>query len=154
MIDVGLNYVRILQLARGGKSSFHRVAQIDADYFARAPVSRELRVSPFAAATFQHQLALKKLGSDRRNPTQKLIGIELIALNEVLPLPTKIFSGGRFVCLNFFRQRKPRHAANNRKTTSARVAGELAFHDLGVLGTGHRSEQNCACTRGTAQVVK
>ena len=132
LINVRLNDVRIFQMARGGKSSFHRVAQIDADYFARAPTRGELRVTALSAAAFQHDLVLEKLGTDRRDPAEKLIRVELVALREVLPLPTEIFGGGGFVCpisspaassAGLAKRGMPRTIA---KLARARIAGEFA----------------------------
>src|SRR5213079_2741605 len=98
------------------------------------PVCSQLSMTSLAAAAFQHDLALEKLGSNRRDPTQELISVKVVALHEVLPLPAKILSGGCFVSLNSFRHSKPGYAANDRKTARARIASEFTLHDLGALG--------------------
>ena len=113
----------------------HGVAQVNSDYFARAPVRGQLRMPPFSATAFQYQLALKKVRTNRCDPPQELIRVKLIALNEMLPLPTKVFGGGCFISLNFFRHSKPWDPANDWKTTRAGVASQFAFHDLDGLLT-------------------
>ncbi len=69
MVDVGLNNVRIRQVARGFKRRLDRRAEIDADNVARAPLRGELRVTSLAAAAFEHDLVAKKLRLHRRDPT-------------------------------------------------------------------------------------
>src|SRR6185437_1200280 len=149
MINIGLNDMRIPEFARSTKSSFHSVAQVNSDHFTRAPVCSQLRMPAFSATAFQHHFALKKIGSNRCDPGQELIGVKVIALNEVLPLPTKVFGGGCLIGLNFFRHSKPGDSTNNSKTTRAGLASQFAFHDLDAFLTCDGREQYCTTTHRT-----
>src|SRR5689334_21078938 len=92
MIDVGLDNVRVRQAAGGVKRRLYRRAEIDADDVASTPLRSELRVTSFAAPALEHNLVAEKLRCDGRDPTEKLFGVALVDVGEMLPLPTKILS--------------------------------------------------------------
>src|SRR5882724_2776243 len=154
MINVSLNDVRVFQFAGCSKRSFHRVAEIHAYYIARAPARGQWRVTTFSATAFQHHLIPKELRTNRRDPTQKLIRVELIGLDEMLPLPTKVFGGRGFIGLEFFRRAEARDTANNRKDALTGIARESALHDLGSFRTRYRGQRYCTGARRTSQVVE
>src|SRR5438105_5292894 len=106
MINVGLNDVRVLDLAGSGKGRFDGIAKVNSDHVARAPARRQLRVAAFAAAAFEDDFVTEKLRLHRRNPAEKLLAVEFIALGEMLPLPAKLLRGCRllsFYLLNFYK---------------------------------------------------
>jgi len=125
-----LHDVRIWQIASGGESSFDGGTQIDSNNIARAPLCCQLRVTPFAASTFQHNFVFEKVRLDGRDPAEKLLVIPVIGLRKVLPLPAEIHGGGGLVALDSFQRSKSRHAARNGPGEIARLACEPAFKNL------------------------
>ena len=132
-IDVGLNHVRVWQRTRRSVGSLNRFTQIDANNFTRAPPRRELRVTSLSAPAFKHDLVAEKLRRNRRNPTQKLLGVPFVFLGEVPPLPTEIFRRRLLVSRNRSELGKTWNAARYRKRRSAGSATQLTFNDLGIL---------------------
>src|SRR5215204_3158695 len=135
MINVGLNDVSIFEFASCRKCGLDGIAQIDANYVARTPRGSELSVPAFAATTFQHQFGFKEVGRDRRQPTEKLIRVKLVALDKVLPLPAEILSCRGFVRRHRRKRGKPRYPSHNRKPARTRIAGQLTGNDFVVLST-------------------
>src|SRR5205085_10484913 len=92
VIDVCLHDVRAFTLARRRVSRLNRVARINPDDITRAPLDSQLRMSPLAATTFEHNLVAEKLRLDRREPTAQLLRVTLVPLRKMLPLPTEVRS--------------------------------------------------------------
>jgi hypothetical protein len=140
VIDVGLDDVRIRQRTRSGKRRLHGFAQIDADHFTRAPFRGELRVTSFAAPAFEHDLVAKKLRRDRRDPTEKLLGVRVVDVVKCSPLPTEVLSSRLLVasnCGEFGETWNAARVIGNER--SARTATQFAFNDLGILAVNERS---------------
>src|SRR5215470_14429599 len=93
---------------------------------------------PLAATAFEHNLVAKKLRRHRRDPAEKLFGVTLVFLREVLPLPAKTFGGSAFFALDAFEIREARYAASDRKRSRACRAAQLALHDLFCLELSDR----------------
>src|SRR6266508_2810092 len=134
MINIRLHNMDVLQFARSCEGCFDGITQINAYYVACTPICGQLCMTTLAAAAFQHNLVLKKLGLHRRDPSQKLIRIEFVALDEMLPLPTKILGGGGFVGREVIRRAEARDTAKNRIRTLTESTRELTFDDLSVFG--------------------
>src|SRR6267143_3892253 len=130
MVEVGLNDVSILKIARSGEGGFDCGTEVDTHYFAGAPAGCKFCMSALAAATFENDLVLKKLRRYRRDPAEELICIELVGVREVLPLPAKAFGGRCFVCFQSFTADKARHAARDWKSRFASNAHQPSLHDL------------------------
>jgi hypothetical protein len=107
-----------------------RVAQINADHFARAPTGGEPRVPALAAAAFEHELVAEKVWRDGRDPLQKLLAVALVVLREVLPLPAEVGGGRGLLRLDLFSVRETRHAPPHGKRARASGARQLALDDL------------------------
>src|SRR5262245_61988836 len=151
MVYVGLNNVRVWQGTRGRKRRLNRNTQIDADNLTRAPTCREHRVTPFTTTAFKHDLVTKKLGRNRRDPTEELFGVTLVFLGEVLPLPAKTFGRLAFVALDMFEIREARNAGGNRKRRRTRRTAQLALHDLSFVSLSDR-EIESSFTRWTDEI--
>src|SRR5260370_7956275 len=88
---------------------FNCCAQVDADHFTGSPLRGQLRVTPFATTSFEHNLIFEKLRRDRSYPAEKLLFVLVIGLSEMLPLPAKAGAGGGFFSFDFIACHKPPH---------------------------------------------
>ena len=122
--------MRVGQVTCRGESCFHGVAEVDADDRARAPTRCELSVPAFAASALKDEFAGKEIRLHRRNPTQKLFGVALVVVAEVLPGPTKVGGGGGLVQFDLMQIGETRNAAHYGEVSAAAFASQLAFKHL------------------------
>src|SRR5947209_13355107 len=100
IVKVCLNHVRVLEFARGGESRFDASAKINSYDVACAPSSGQLRVSPFAAAAFEHDLVAEEFRRDGCYPAKELFRILRVSLRKVRPLPAEILRGRGLLFFN------------------------------------------------------
>src|SRR2546427_7211601 len=154
MVDVGLDYMHILQGPGGREGGFDSVTQVHANYFARAPARCQLRVPAFAAAAFEDQFVLKEFGLDGRDPAAKLFGVAFIPLRKMGPLPAKARRGGGLVGFHFFKTREARNTSRDGKATRARATNQLAFDNLSRFPLRRRFNLNLPATSRTLQILQ
>src|SRR5687768_17272603 len=132
-VNVCLNDVRVGKRTRGHIRRLHRLAYIDTYNFTRAPLRGKLRVTPFAATAFEHNLVAEKLRRNGSDPAEELFRVALVCLSKVLPLPTEVLSGRLLVLLHRSKLGETRNAACDRKRGHTRAATQFAFDDLRVF---------------------
>src|SRR6185295_4975186 len=113
----------------------------------------ELCVTAFAATAFQHDLVAEKFGRNGRDPAEKLFGVALVFLGEVLPLPAEARSRCALVALDVIEICETRDTEGDRKQTRARRAAQLALHDLAVFGFSDGKIERCF-TRWADEITK
>ena len=91
-------------------------------------------MTSFAATAFEHDLVAEKFGRNGRDPAEKLFGVTLVFLCEVLPLPTETRSRSALVALDVIEICETRNAVRDRKRSRAGRAAQLTLDDLAVFG--------------------
>ena len=130
-IDVRLDDVRVLEVARVGEGRINGFTQVERHHTARAELRRERSVPALAAATLQHCAVTEEFRRDRPDPIEELPAVALGQLRVARPLVAERLRGAR---LDLAQQgREPRHAAHDRIAPRAAGATELAGHDLRAL---------------------
>src|SRR5688572_13687062 len=112
-VNITLHDVHIWKISRSGECRFDPVTEIRPNDLLRTPLNREFRMPAFSATAFQNDLSLKKVARYRLEPTQELLGILLVFLGKMRPLPAKILGGLGLVLLYLRKIRKPRNAAHD-----------------------------------------
>src|ERR1051326_5180580 len=85
IIDIALDNMNVGKIARILKSHFHGIAEIDADHLTRAKARRTPGMASLAAAGIEDQLVAKEVSTDRFDPIEKLLFVDLIKMREGLP---------------------------------------------------------------------
>src|SRR5687768_8875327 len=107
--NIALDDMYVRNVAGQGECRFDGDAEIETDDFLCSPFRGELGVTALATAAFEHDLVLKKLGFHRLQPAKHLIGIHLVFLSKMRPLPPKIPRRFGLVLLDLIQIGKPRY---------------------------------------------
>src|SRR5437773_1786368 len=95
--DIALHHVNIFCVTGGRQSRIDRIAEIDYDHIACAPLAGELQVPALTAAAVEHDFVFEEFRLHRTKPAEKLVAILLVVLIEVRPFPTEVRARSGFL---------------------------------------------------------